>query len=87
MTVLKILEHFDEFVAEVREQLIDDDKRWGETYLQRTKEGQEGRTRNVFNNYFDKFMNTGHPINWKAVTGNAFICWLRETHPEMSELW
>jgi len=74
----KVWQYLPEFVAELEKQLINDDVRWGDTWKKRPIEGQEERTRHTFNDYFDKFENGNKPINWKAVAGNALICWIRE---------
>lgn len=74
----KTWEYLPEFTESLKEQLQRDDERWGDTWKKRPIEGQEGRTRATFNDYFDKFENSGHKINWLAVAGNALICWLRE---------
>jgi len=74
----KIADYLTEFVMALKKQLDEDEKRWGDTWKKRSIEGQEERTRATFNDYFDKFENAGHPINWLAVTGNALICWIRE---------
>lgn len=74
----KVWEYLPEFIAALEEQLKEDDKRWGDTWKKRPIEGQEARTRQTFNDYFDKFENTGRPIHWLAVAGNALICWIRE---------
>lgn len=80
---MKLWEVLPEFVKALEEQLKKDDERWGDTWLKRTRKGQEERTIKTFNDYFDKYTNAGHPINWLAITGNAFICWYREQHPEI----
>jgi hypothetical protein len=82
-----LLKHFDEFVAELRTQLVADDKRWGETFLRRTRKGQEERCRNSFQDKFDRFENAGIPIEWLKIAGDSYISWLREKHPEMSDRW
>jgi len=84
---LKILEHFDEIIGGFREHLIEMNKRWGETYLQYNKADQEDRIRWAIESYFMKFKNVGKPVPWYAVMGNAYIAILRETHPEMSDMW
>lgn len=80
---MKLWDVLPEFVLALENQLKEDDIRWGETWLKRTRKGQEERTIATFNDYFDKYLNAGRKINWLAVAGNAFICWYREQHPEI----
>lgn len=84
---IKLLEYFEEFMESVKAQLRSDNERWGDTYLNRTKEGQEERTRHTYMDYFDQFENAGTSVPWEKVVGGAFICWLRENHSELSENW
>lgn len=60
-----------------------DDPRWGDTWLKRTRKGQEERTIGNYRDKFDKFLNGGQPIDWLAISGDAMICWTREQHPEI----
>ena len=80
---IKLTDFIPEFVEAFTKQLEEDEKRWGDTFLKRTREGQEDRTIFSFNNTFDKFKNGKRPIHWLAIIGNAFICWVREEHPEI----
>jgi diaminopimelate decarboxylase len=52
-------------------------------WLKRPKKGQEERTRERFNDYFDMFENAGVPINWLKVVGGAMINWIRENYSEL----
>lgn len=79
----RVVDFLEEFKAALEKQLLEDEKHWGTTWLKRPMAGQEGRTRNEFNDYFDKFENGGEPIPWLKVAGNALICWIREQHPEL----
>ncbi len=80
---MKIWDFFDEFIKALREQLESDDSRWGDTWLHRTRKGQEDRTIKTFNDYFDQYQKAGTPIPWLKIIGNALICWIRERHPEI----
>lgn len=70
--------YLSRFAEELRLQLERDAQRWGETWLQRPKEGQEDRTRQIFNNYFDQFEQADTPVPWLKIAGGALICWARE---------
>jgi hypothetical protein len=78
-----------DFVPDFSKALADhlennDDPRWGDTWLKRTRKGQEERTINNFRDKFDKYLNGGQKIDWLSIAGDAMICWLREQH---SEIW
>jgi len=66
----------------VEAQLIEDEKRWGDTWRYRPREGQEDRAFARFRDYYDQFKNAGIPIPWAKVIGEAHICITRENHPE-----
>jgi len=80
--------HFvNEFAASLREQLKKDEERWGDTWLHRTREGQEERTFQGMVNRMDQFRHGESPINWLQIAGDALICWVREVYPELSPYW
>ena len=74
----KLIDYLPEFTEALKQQLEQDEKRWGETWKYRSIEGQEERTFSVFHNYEDQFNNANIPVNWLKVAGNALICWVRE---------
>ncbi len=78
-----LVDYLDEFIQALRKQLHSDFLRWGNTWRTRPKEGQELRTRTRFDDYFDMFRETGEPVPWMKVIGNALICWIRDNHPEL----
>lgn len=80
---MKIWDFLPEFVEELIIQLQNDDIDWGDTWLKRTRKGQEERIIKSFQDKFDKYLNGGQPINWLAIVGDALICWIREQHPEI----
>ena len=73
-----LLDYLPEFVKALEAQLIQDQKRWGDTWKQRPREGQELRAKARFDDYFDQFKNTGAPIPWLKIVGEALIAWVRE---------
>jgi len=78
-----LIEYFEkEFVPQMVEQLKSDETRWGDTWLHRTREGQEDRVMGDYQDYYDKFKHANHPIRWTAVVGNAVIAKCREDHPD-----
>lgn len=76
-------EPLQELYDAMKRQLQSDDVRWGETWIKRTRKGQEERTILTFMNYFDQYRLAGVPIPWLKIIGNALICWYREQHPEI----
>jgi len=85
MEEVKLLEYIPEFVEAFKEQLIADDKRWGNTWLNRVARGQEARFKGDIKDYYDKFFFGKEPMPWLKVIGNAYICWVRTVHPELWE--
>lgn len=75
---MKLWELLPEFTKALEEQLKQDEKKWGDTWQKRKKEGQEQRTKAVFDNYFDQYFNAGVPVPWLKIAGNALICWARD---------
>jgi hypothetical protein len=80
---MHVWDFMKEFVDALQKQLASDEKKWGDTWLQRVTEGQETRTICTFNDYFDQWKNTHTPIPWLKIAGGAMICWIREQHPEI----
>jgi hypothetical protein len=74
----RLIDYLPEFIDALREQLHNDEGRWGDTWKNRTRAGQSERIRATFNNYFDKEKHGGHKVHWLAVAGNAMIAWIRE---------
>jgi len=82
---MKTWDFLPEFSKALEAQLQDDEKRWGDTWLQRMPEGQEVRIEEHIKTYFDQFRNAGHPVPWLKIAGLALIAWVREQHPELWE--
>ena len=80
---MKTWDFLDEFIMEFSMKLEDDDKRWGDTWLKRTRAGQEERMIKSTNDRFDKFLNGGQPLDTMSIIGDAYINWIRERHPEL----
>lgn len=78
-TPVYVWDYMRAFVAALKEQLIADEKYWGNTWRKRIRQGHEARSYAEFNNYWDQYENAGVPIPWLKIVGNAMICWIRET--------
>lgn len=84
----------DEFLVELRAQLISDNDRWGDTWLKRPKKGQADRMFDGIRQYYAdarlaKTLITPHEepvfidsLPWLKITGEALIGWIRERYPE-----
>jgi len=69
-------------------QLKEDDKRWGNTWLNRPLAGQATRIRTTFRDYFAKLesgrLDYSDRIEiWLKIIGNAVIALIREMSPDM----
>jgi hypothetical protein len=80
---MKVWDFLTDFMIALKKQLVEDDMRWGDTWLHRKVEGREERTEVVFKGYFDQYKYAGTPVPWLKIAGGALICWIRENHPEI----
>ena len=79
----KTYDFIGEFSEALKAQLEQDDKSWGDTWLQRIPEGQEGRIEEHIKMYFDQYRNASVPVPWLKIAGLALIAWVRDNHPEL----
>lgn len=79
----RVADFVPEFIDKLIVQLEADHNRWGNTWLNRPKEGQELRTKARYTDYFDMFKQAGTPVPWLKIVGGALICWIRDNHPEL----
>lgn len=69
-------------------QLIEDEKRWGETWRYRPVEANDKFHHQVdraylrFQDYYSQWKRGGIPIPWLKIAGECLICWVRENYPE-----
>ena len=82
MTEKTLLDFLGETVEKVKDQLEQDQLRWGNTWKKRSREGQEDRAFARFFDYYDQYKNAGTPIPWTKIIGEAHIAMVREDHPE-----
>lgn len=73
-----LLDWLPKFTSALREQLIEDQLRWGDTWLRRPRLGQEERIFARFDEYIHDYRVEGKPIPWMKVAGLALIAWVRE---------
>jgi hypothetical protein len=77
-----LLSYLPAVFKDITAQLTADNKRWGDTWKYRPREGQEERTFNRYLDYLDQYRNAGTPIPWLKVIGEAIICMVREANPD-----
>lgn len=80
----ELLEYLDEFVEALREQIIEDNKRWGNTWVERglvwNGKSQEQR---FFEWVIEKYLQYAHknkPFPWLKIAGEAMIGYIREVY-------
>ena len=83
---IRLADFVDEFSQALKEQVLEDEKRWGNTWLERPKKGQEERIYNEYERYYRDFKEKGTPIPWLKIAGNSLIAWLRE-NKNLSDKW
>jgi sugar (pentulose or hexulose) kinase len=76
-------DYLPEFVKVLEAELERAQKKWGDTWLNRPRAGQEARIERDLADYFDRFKHAGQPIPWHSIAGLALIAWVRENHPEL----
>ncbi len=75
-----------EFAAALREQLMEDQERWGDTWLIRPRRGQIARLMERLTGYFADHI-AGRPFPILKAVGYLYIAWVREHHPDLSTCW
>jgi len=80
---LDLIDEVDATFEAVKQQLLKDAVRWGDTWKLRPIEGQEKRGFARFRDYWDQFEHGGKPIPWLKIIGEAHIALTRERHREL----
>ena len=79
---VSLIEELDETFEDVMEQLMEDEKRWGNTWKERglvyNEQSQETRWFNKMKDYYMDYLENGNPIPWTKVIGEAHIAYVRE---------
>jgi hypothetical protein len=73
------------FVLAVQSQLFADGPRWGNTWRERTIEGQLERSYAGFTDYKDQYKNAGQPFPWLKVAGDTIINTYRIDNPDYQQ--
>ena len=87
---LTLIDYLPEFIEEFEKQLASDQARWGDTWKKRPIGDMNGqgdqvdRSMQRFRDYYDMYKGSKGAVNmpWLKVVGEAFICWVRERHPD-----
>lgn len=74
----KVKDYLPEFIEELTKQLDEDEKRWGDTWKKRPREGQEERMFQSLMDYKDKYENGKQPYPTMRAIGGFLINWIRE---------
>jgi len=77
---VNLIKELEETFEIVKQQLLEDEERWGDTWKNRPVEGQSERIRATFKNYFDKERYGGDQVDWAKVIGNAHIALVRKRY-------
>jgi hypothetical protein len=79
---VNLIDELETTFMAVHNQLLEDEKRWGDTWKERglvfNGQSQEERFFNKIEEYILDFRENGTPINWKKVIGEAHIAMVRE---------
>lgn len=81
------LSYLDDFSEELQARLEDKTEEKSGEYLLRPRLGQTQRIFSRLFRYFWNWLLHRDPVNWLDVAGLAFIGWLRNTDPTLSDLW
>ena len=73
-----LVDYFDEFCAEFRKSFLEDQGRWGNSWRDYTREGQEERIMARFKDYLEQFIHAEVPFPWFKIAGYALVAWARE---------
>ena len=79
---VNLIDELDFTFIDVEQQLISDEKRYGDTWKERgliyNGQSQEERFFQKMIEYYDDYHENGTPINWSKVIGEAHIALVRE---------
>ena len=80
---MKLLDFLPEMADAMKHEYDEAEKRWGDTWLKRTRAGQDDRFIAWITNKIDQYKNAGTPIPYLSIACDCMIQWLRNKHPEI----
>jgi len=83
----RVISFLPHFVVQMRRQLKDDEKRWGEAWLRYPLRGQTSRIFQRFWDYWMQWHLANQPMPWLKIACYAMIAWIRTTWPDVSPAW
>ena len=79
-----LVEYLPEFFEALKDRIVDDDARWGDTWKERgllyNGESQELRFYHWLMKQFDDYWNYEEEFPWLKVAGEAFIGYIRDKY-------
>jgi hypothetical protein len=76
----RLFEFVPDFMVELEEQLQEDEKRYGDDWKSRSREGQVERIYRKFYTYQYEFATKGVDVPWLKIAGLAMIGWIRDKY-------
>lgn len=83
MPTPQLFEFLDIFGEALAVQLDEDAERYGDTWLERSRVGQEERILDRLDEYATAYDRLDQPVPWLKIAGLAMIAWIRENHPDL----
>ena len=83
---IELIELVDNFAMLMKSRLLKDEERWKGTWRRTPAKGQEERIWKRLERYISDFRQYGLSLPWEKMANYAFIGWVRETYPELSEV-
>ena len=80
----KLKNYLPDFMEALEERLDTDDKKWGDTWKHRPRDGQNDRLYLEFERYWDQYDYGHQDVPYLKMVGNLFICWVREYEREIA---
>ena len=82
-----VTDYLEDFCEALRDQLVEDEERWGDEWLKKSRADQSHRIFDRIQDYYEDYLEGYRDMPWLKIAGNALIAWIRDTYPELSEHW